>query len=88
MSEAIPYIAAPFTGGASLLGSKAVGRALTAPAPPGSPPAITTETKAVQDAAADATRRRSRARGHASTILQSFLQGSGQAEGLKSTTGS
>lgn len=58
------------------------------PAPPTSPAPITTQTKAVQDAVADAAQRRSKARGFSSTILQSFLQGSSQAEGLKPTIGS
>lgn len=66
----------------------AYGRAVKPPAPPGSPPPVTTATKPVQEAVADAARRRANARGFTSTILQSFLQGSGRAEGLKPTLGS
>jgi hypothetical protein len=88
MAESIPYIAAPFTGGVSLLAAKpvrkAIGRALKQPGPPGAPQAVTTQTTAVQQAAADAAARRSRARGQASTILSGFLD---QSQ-LKQTIGS
>lgn len=74
MAQALPYVAAPFTGGASLLGAKGLTRALTGPSPPEAPPAPSTQTTAVQQAAAEASRRRSRSRGARSTILsQSFL---------------
>jgi hypothetical protein len=84
MAEAIPYVAAPFTGGASLLAAKPVRSALRAPGPPKSPDAVTTQTTAVQQAAADAAARRSRGRGQASTILKGFLD---QSQ-LKQTIGS
>lgn len=89
--EALPYVAAPFTGGASLLAAKPVrkslGRAITGPSPPEAPPAPGTQTTAVQQAADEASRRRSRSRGARSTILsQSFLSPDNQA--LKDSFGS
>lgn len=91
MAEAIPYVAAPFTGGASLLGAKGVTkgltRALTGPSPPEAPPAPSATRTAVQQAVAEASRRRSRSRGARSTILsQSFL--SPDSPALQSTFGS
>ena len=91
MSQALPYIAAPFTGGMSLLGAKpiqkALGRSMTGPSPPEAPGAISTETTAVQQATAESARRRGRARGNRSTILsQSFL--SPDSPALQQTLGS
>lgn len=69
---------------------KGLGRLMTGPSPPEAPPAPSTpstETPAVQQAASEAARRRSRARGARSTILsQSFL--SPDSPALQDTFGS
>mgnify|MGYP003394327019 CR=1 FL=1 len=66
---------------------KGLGRASTGPSPPEAPPAPGTETTAVQQAASEAARRRSRSRGARSTILsQSFL--SPDTPALKESFGS
>lgn len=46
-----------------------LGALMPTPAVPTSPPAATTKSKAVQEAASEAARRRQRARGFRSTIL-------------------
>ncbi len=72
-------------GGGNVL--KAGKRLLTGPTPPEAPKAPSVETAAVQQAAAEAAQRRSRARGNRSTILsQSFL--SPDSPALKDTFGS
>lgn len=90
-AQVLPYVAAPFTGGASLLASplltKTLGKGLKAPGPPSAQPPVTTESKAVQEASADAAQRRAKAKGLTSTILRGFLDQSPSA-GLKQTTGS
>ena len=67
--------------------AKGLGRTLTGPSAPEAPPAPDTQTTAVQQAADEAARRRSRARGARSTILsQSFL--SPDSPALQQTFGS
>ena len=57
----------------------------SSPSPPSPPPAPSLQDKSVQEAAADAVRRRQRAKGFRSTILNDqFLQ----LGGLKTTMGS
>lgn len=78
MAQAIPFV--------SKL-AKGAGRLITGPSPPEAPPAPGTQTTAVQQAASEAARRRSRARGAQSTILsQSFL--SPDSPALQQTFGS
>lgn len=84
MAEAVPYVAAPFTGGASLLGSGLVKNALRTPDPPEAKKPATPSSPAVQQAVAEASQRRSKARGFASTILSQFSANSD----LKQTYGS
>ena len=69
MEQAAQVLAAPFTGGLRLF-SKPLLKALAGPKPPGNPAAPSTDMKAVQQAAAEAAQRRSRARGYQSTILR------------------
>lgn len=89
-STAARVTAGAFTLGASealMAGGKALGKAATAPSPPEAPPAPSAETTAVQQAASEAARRRSRARGQRSTLLsQNFLNPDNP--GLQSTFGS
>lgn len=79
------------TGGYVTTGAGAVEKGKEALAPdipvPAAEPAPDLTTKAVQDAVSQASRRRSKSRGFASTVLnKEFMQGSGS--GLKSTYGS
>jgi hypothetical protein len=91
MSEVLSWVAAPFTGGLSLLGTQA-GQKFTknlfrTPKPPEAPSTPSTQTTAVQQAASEAAQRRSKARGFRSTILsQNFLAPDNPA--LKDTFGS
>ena len=75
-------------GGLIPLGQAVLGGGrLSQPGPPEAPPQPSAETAAVQQATAEAARRRSRARGARSTILsQQFL--SPDAPALKPTFGS
>lgn len=78
MAQAIPVISGL---------AKGAGRLITGPSPPEAPPAPGTQTTAVQQAADEASRRRSRSRGARSTILsQSFL--SPDSPALQDTFGS
>jgi hypothetical protein len=70
-------VAAPIKAIGGVLGLKNV---FKTPSPPEAPKAITTETKAVQVAQAEAAQRRSKARGFQSTILS-------QPAGLQQTFG-
>ena len=92
VADVVSYVAAPFTGGASLLlgkGVEAFGNALRTPNPPGVSPSPSTALRAVQQVAAETSRRRSRARGYQSTILsQNFLAPNPNAPALKDTYGS
>ncbi len=89
MASALPYVAAPFTGGASLLlpGGPLTKNALKTPTPPEAKAPATAATPAVQQAVAEASARRSKARGFFSTIL-SQVQGAASAPSTKSTFGS
>jgi len=70
------------TGGISEVGRAGL-NTLKPPAPPVSPPPISEATPEVQQAAAEAARRRSRARGFRSTLLSQFVP-----DKLKDTFGS
>lgn len=92
MSEAAAAAFVPIAAGSSIATTKGAKKVAASvlpkvPAIPPVPPAPTTEDRAVQEAAAEAARRRQRARGFRSTILsQSFLEPSGQ--GRQTTLGS
>lgn len=77
-------------GGASYA-SKVAKPKFSTPSPPNAQPPVTTDSKEVQEAMADAMRRRARSKGYQSTMLRSFLEpasSTGSTEGLKPTFGS
>ncbi len=93
MASALPIAAAPFTMGTSLALSKlnplmgAFKNVMKTPTPPEAKSPATASSPAVQQAVAEATARRSKARGFFSTILSQ--QGSAAtAPSTKSTFGS
>lgn len=98
MASALPYAAAPFTGGASLLAMKngplsgLTKHAMDTPTPPEAVKPATTSSAPVQQAVAEAAQRRSKARGFFSTILSQLgnqaAQTSPSAAPLKTTFGS
>jgi len=91
MASAIPAIAAPFTGGTSLLGLGGKNLFKT-PTPPEAVKPATAASPPVQQAVSEAAQRRSKARGFFSTILSQLgnqaAQASPSAAPLKSTFGS
>ena len=74
-------VQAPFKAVSSLGEAIGLKNTFKTPTPPEAPKSIATDDKAVQTAQAEATARRSRARGFQSTILS-------QPSGLKDTYGS
>jgi hypothetical protein len=92
MASALPYVAAPFTGGTSLVGALGGKNLMKTPTPPEAIKPATVTSKPVQQAVAEAAQRRSKARGFFSTILSQLgnqaAQASPSAAPLKSTFGS
>ena len=72
------------TGGLSEVARPFMKNAFKTPTPPGAIPPATTQTKAVQQVAAEGAQRRSKARGYLSTILSQNTSG----QGLNQTFGS
>ena len=80
MGEVASAIAAPLLGGLPLLGAGGLTKNLfKSPSVPKTPDSISTNTSAVQQAAAEAAQRRARARGQQSTILSQLTQATGGA---------
>lgn len=75
--EVASSLAAPFTGGASLLAAPLLKNLGQSPSIPKSPDPISAQTPAVQQAASEAAARRSRGRGYAATILSQLTASTG-----------